>query len=421
MNSFLDNFQPTIVQFSDDPCVPLSCRGRYMLCINITGIKWFEENFLKLEIGGLIEGEALGPSLLMLEDSGANKLDVPRVYVPINEDLVKSDALLGKFLISGLTDNLVYAEGIEYFRPGQDYYVNETLYKWIVRKEDHQGNLVAPIDEENDDIVLPDYLVYDDKTETCSLSDAFNELTDEEKKTKNFKYFLNKNKMIGMKFSDDELENLASTFFKYVLEYTMIEDSARTIYPNNGYDAVMKYFANFKSDAATVLLQTIFNQDIVDDNANDNVTYKCNSCSNTITSMSGSSTIEEKSCYEKYKDAMDIWLSSMLASIDYYNDWFMIRECDSKYANYDLIDILIDLLKSAIGYNHYPMSEKSKKKYGCSCPSLDSSYDDESDCNKNILMNYIKVLEWTKKCELKQNTNKIRVYGKEFATLLSKY
>lgn len=418
--SFFSKFQPTIVQLSDDVCIPKSLRNQYMVCLNALGIKWFEENFISLEVGGLVEGESLGPKLLMLEDSGANKIDVPRIYVPITSKIVSDDDLLGVFSIQALTKNVVYAEGIENFRPGVDYYVNETLYKWLTRKEDHIGNGIQSIAEENDDIVLPDYLVYDSKSDKYTISDYFLELTDLESHTTDLKFFYNKNKVMQLQFSGDELDNLPQTFFKIILEYTMILDKKRQVSPNNGYDAVMNYFANFKSDAATTLLQTIFNTNIIeDDSTSTTTTYKCNSCNNTSVSLLGNSDIDTKSCYEKYKDAMDLWLSEMLSNIDYYNDWFMMTEADAKYSNYDMIDLLIELLKSLIEYNHYPVSSESKK-YNCNCPSLDSSYND-NECYSNAVKNYILVLEWIKKCEIVQNKNKIKVYGKEFAELLKKY
>ena len=89
--SFLNNFQPFVVKFIDDICIPKSCRGKYLLCINAMGIKWFEENYITLEYGdGFVEGEVLGPKYLMLEDSGANKFDMPRIYVPITQELLSN-------------------------------------------------------------------------------------------------------------------------------------------------------------------------------------------------------------------------------------------------------------------------------------------------------------------------------------------
>lgn len=418
--NFYSQFQPKIVQFSDDQCLPLCCREKYMICISVLGIKWFEENYLSLEIGDLIEGEHLGPQLLMLEDSGSNKIDVPRIYVPITDKIVKNDDVLGTFYIKALTDNKIYGDGTKDFRPGLDYYVNNTLYKWLTRKEDHVGNHIHPIIEENDDIVLPDYLSYDSSTDTYKISDYFIELSDTESKTNNLTYFYNKNKLSNLEYSEEDVSFLPHTFFSIILEYTMIEQSKRSTVPNNGYDACMNYYANYKSDAATVLLQTIMNTDIVEDNNTNSTKYRCNTCTNTLTSLNNSDSIYEKSCYEKYKEAMAIWLKQMLSSLDYYNDWFMIEEADQKYPNFDMIDALIKLLNAVLEYGLWPASADTSVKYGCSCPKLDSSYK-EDDCNKNIVSNYIKVLEWIKKCEMKQNTNKIKVYGKQFAELLSKY
>lgn len=417
---FFRKFQPSIVQLSDDICIPKSLRNQYMICLNTLGIKWFDENFISLEVGGLIEGESLGPAMLMLEDSGANKIDVPRIYIPINKCIARNDDIVGDFYIQGLTNNLVYAEGIRDFRPGADYYVNETLYKWLTRKEDHVGNGTQSISEENDDIVLPDYLVYDRKTDKYSISDSFVELTDLEASTTDLNFFYNKNKISQLQFSEDDLDNLPQTFFNIILEYTLISNDRRNVSPSNAYEAVMRYYANYKSDAATALLQTIFNTNIIEESSNSKSTaYTCNSCSNSSSSILGSLDIDTKSCYEKYQDAMDIWLTEMLSSIDYYNDWFMMTEADTKYANYDMIDLLIKLLESLVEYNHYPVSSENKK-YNCNCPSLDSSYDD-NECYANAVKNYILVLQWIKKCELTQNKNKIKVYGKDFAELLKKY
>ena len=111
---------------------------------------------------GFVEGEVLGPKYLMLEDSGANKFDMPRIYVPITKELLSnSTSELGKFLIKALTDNRVYGTGIEGFRPSKEYYLNETLYKWCTRTKDHTGNDIQSLAEEDDDIYLPDYLFYD--------------------------------------------------------------------------------------------------------------------------------------------------------------------------------------------------------------------------------------------------------------------
>lgn len=418
MSNLLSNIQPVILHLSSDVCIPKSLRDKYVVCLYGLGITWFEENFISLEVGGLIEGEDLGPAMLMLEDSDANKLDVPRIYIPIVEGL--DEGLISKFWLKGLSNNDTYSTGLPGFRPGKDYYVNQTMYTWLTRKTDHKGNGIQAISEENDDIILPDYLDYDYQSETYSISKYFEDLSLEEKKTTDLSYFLNKNKISSLSFSEEELASLPQTFFKIILEYTLISQERRALYPNNGYEAVMNYFANYKSDAATVLLQTIFNSAIVSDvDTSTTKSYTCNSCTNTVTTTTSSFDPTTATCYEKYQNAMDIWLEEMLANINYYNEWFMNVIGSEKYSNSDMIDLLVQLLEAAIEYNSWPTTSTTKK-YNCNCPSLDSSYTDD-ECNKNILKNYIKVLEWVKECKLLQNKNKIKVYGKEFASLLEKY
>lgn len=422
MNSFLDNFQPFIVHFIDDICIPKDCRGQYMLCVNAMGIKWFEENYIKLEFGNssFLEGEALGPKYLMLEDGDANKLDVPRIYIPITRELSQSDAVLGQFLIKALTHEEVYGEGIEGFRPSKDYYVNETLYKYLRRETDHEGNDIQSLIEEDDDIYLPDYLYYDPKNETCGITNYFEELDENEKKSRDFAFFYRKNEIGKLKFSEYDFEFLPSTFFRIVLQYTTIGDGERMASPGNVYDAVQKYWANHKSDEATALLQTIMQTPAKSASDASPTLSSCNSCSNTILNGTSSSSIGEKTCYQKYQDAMEEWLKIMLAdATGYYNRWMMETQSDMKFPNFDMIDLLIQLLNEYLEYGKFPQ-DYTVSDFNCNCPSLDSSYGSDT-CSRSTVMNYIKVLEWVKKCETIKNKNKIKVYGKEFAEFLLKF
>lgn len=419
MNSFLDNFQPFIVHLVDDLCIPKSCRGQYMLCVNAMGIKWFEENFIKMEFGdSLLEGEGLGPKYLMLEDSGSNKFDMPRIYIPITLELANNDAKLGEFLIKALTDEKVYADGINGFRSSKDFYVNETLYKYLTRDKDHIGDDIQSITEENDDIYLPDYLFYDRVTDTAKVdSNYFLDLDDDEKRSRDLSFFYRKNEISKLKFTSYDFDFLPQTFFRLVLQYTKISDTSKMLSPNNVYDAVQNYWANHKSDEATRLLQTIMQTPVKGSSDVTPTLNTCNSCTNTLSSSS--SSIMEKTCYEKYVSAMDEWLSVMLGDVNYNLSWMMETQSDMKFPNFDLIDLLIQLLKEYIEYGKFPKSEEVKN-FQCDCPSLDSSYSSD-ECTKNTILNYIKVLEWTKKCELAKNKNKTKVYGQELAKLFQKF
>lgn len=420
MNSFLDNFQPFIVHFIDDICIPKDCRGQYMLCVNAMGIKWFEENYIKLEFGNssFLGGEVLGPKYLMLEDSDSNKFDMPRIYIPITRELSNDDSKLGEFLIKALTDESLYGSGIDGFRPSKEYYVNETLYKYLRRITDHLGNDINPIIEEDDDIYLPDYLSYDRINDKPIVTDYFLELEDDEKRSRDLGFFFRKNEISKLKFNSYDFDFLPQTFFRLVLQYTKIGDARRMVSPNNVYDAVQKYWANHKSDDATTLLQVIM-QTPAKSSSDVSPTLSCNSCLNTSTSNGYSSSIIEKSCYEKYKDAMDEWLSIMLSDINYNLDWTYEVQSDMKFPNFDLIDLLSQLLKEYIEYGKFPKVEEQRNG-SCDCPSLDSSYSSD-ECDKNTILNYIKVLEWSKRCELTKNKNKVKVYGKEFASFLKKF
>lgn len=420
MNSFLDNFQPFIVHFIDDICIPKDCRGQYMLCVNAMGIKWFEENYIKLEFGNssFLGGEVLGPKYLMLEDSDSNKFDMPRIYIPISRELSNDDSKLGEFLIKALTDESLYGSGIDGFRPSKEYYVNETLYKYLRRTTDHLGNDINSLIEEDDDIYLPDYLSYDRINDKPLVTDYFLELEDDEKRSRDLSFFFRKNEISKLKFNSYDFDFLPQTFFRLVLQYTKIGDAKRIVSPNNVYDAVQKYWANHKSDDATTLLQVIM-QTPAKSTSDISPTLSCNSCLNTSTSNGYSSSIIEKSCYEKYKDAMEEWLSIMLSDINYNLDWMYEEQSDMKFPNFDLIDLLIQLLKEYIEYGKFPKVEEQRNG-SCDCPSLDSSYSSD-ECDKNAILNYIKVLEWSKRCELTKNKNKVKVYGKEFASFLKKF
>ena len=418
--SFLNIFQPFVVKFIDDACIPKSCRGKYLLCINAMGIKWFEENYIKLEYGdGFVEGEALGPKYLMLEDSGNNKFDMPRIYVPITKELISNDTSeLGKFLIKALTNNSIYGTGIESFRPSKEYYLNETLYKWCTKTKDNTYNSIQPLVEEDDDIYLPDYLFYDKENGRPKITSYFEELSANEKKSIDLNFFFNKNEISDLKFTEDDFYFFLQTFFKIILKYTAISEESKQTVPNNVYDIVQKYFANHKSDEATKLLQTIMNTS-TDGTDLPSTISTCNPCTNQYNLLNGNPNITEKTCLEKYKDAMNSWLKIMLGDLVYYHSWMTVNENNVKYPNYDLIDLLIEFLNEYIKYDNF-QSKEQKTTTNFGCPSLDSSYND-SKCIKNTIMNYIKVLEWVKKCETVKNRNKIKVYGKDFANYLLTY
>ena len=416
MSNFLSYFQPTIVKFANDSCIPKSLQGHYALNINAMGIDWFKENFILYELdnGQTLLGVKDGIEFnLLLEDSGANKFDIPRMYIVLDEKY--SEDKLGEFVIKVLSNSEMYGDGIKEFRPGYQYYVNETLYGYLRAKTDHNGQLKTPIISENLDIVLPNYLV--ESSDSCKISDYFEELSDSEKKSNNISWFVKKNALAELAYSESELKDFTTTFCKIILNNTEINSEDKITSTNQIYKKVLEYWSNGGYDEAAIALQQILSTK--SKTTPEYTTATCNSCYNT-TSTSSSSSIDTTSCYDLYIEAMKQWLQDMLASTDFYNDWFMVTEDDEKSPNDSLIDAEINLIQSLLDSGlTIGTSDTSTTKTSCGCPSLDSSYSDDS-CNRNILMNYIKVLQWVKSCQISANKNKIKVYGGEFGELLTK-
>ena len=402
MSSFLIYFQPAILRLSNDVCIPKSIQNKYVLNINAMGISWFEENFILTEDGNGNKYLGVNESTndrLLLESSGNSKFDLPRIYVVLNDDF--NDNLLLTFVATALSKPETYGQGITGFRPGKDYYVNETLKYWLGR------NLIG---ENNADYVLPNYLVQDDNT--MKMSEYFQELPENEVNSIDIKRFIKKNAILSLSFDEDKLRNFASTFFDCILKYTPITSENKLLPRNQIYNRIMEYYRDGKSDDTTISLQLILGTKakVAEQWMTD--TSSCNTCFNTSDSPSSSL---QPTCLALYTGAMEDWIKEMLADTDFYKDWMFITDGDNTYPNVSLIDLLITLIQDYIK-SGFPLSKQTDDIVNCnSCPSLDS----RDECNKNIMLNYIKVLEWTKACQLKQNKNKIKVYGQEFAQLLN--
>lgn len=378
-------------------------------------IDWFQENFIMYELGdgqallGIKDGFGIN---LLLEDSNSNRFDIPRIYVVLDEKY--SEDKLGEFIIKVLSNPEMYGDGIKGFRPGCQYYVNKTLYGYLRTKTDYNGQLKAPIIEENLDIVLPNYLVED--SNSCRISDYFMELSDNEKKSNNVDWFIKKNALIELKYSEDELKNFTQTFCKIILAGTQISPEDRITSENQIYKKVLEYWSTGYDQALTNIQLILSTKSKT---SPEYTTTTCNSCFNT-TSTTTSSSIDTTSCYDLYIGAMKQWLQDMLADTNFYNDWFMDTLDNTKYPNISLIDTEITLIQSLLDSGLYiGTTDTTTTKTSCNCPSLDSSYDDDT-CNRNILMNYIKVLQWVRNCQISANRNKIKIYGSEFGKLLTK-
>ena len=134
MSSFLTYFQPSILRLYDDICIPKSLQNKYVLNINAIGISQFEKNFLVAETDDgqtylFANNSLFDNGALLLESSGTNKFDVPRIYIVLDDDY--DDNLVAQFTAKALTIPETYGNGITGFMPGKYFYINTTLYYWL--------------------------------------------------------------------------------------------------------------------------------------------------------------------------------------------------------------------------------------------------------------------------------------------------
>ena len=142
----------------------------------------------------------------------------------------------------------------------------------------------------------------------------------------NISYFIYKNNFTDNIFSDDELDNLNSTFMKIIQTYSDMYgnaiDSLDFVYQN-----VIDYYANGQYDDAIILMNSIFNTQLT---TSVTTNCGCNSQSDCTSVSSGTSTIntgtdlvslDTATCADKYKAAMYQWLIQMLSDINFYCNW----------------------------------------------------------------------------------------------------
>ena len=405
MNKFFEYIQPTIVRASYDEELPENVRGRYFINFNVFGIKYFEENYI------LTENSNNFQYLLLKENLGVFKLedltetfetesivDIPRIYIDITDKFVNDDTNLFKsFVYQAFLENAIWAEGIDDFLCGQDYYVNYTLYNYLA--------LTDKLAVADFGCRLPNYLD-ENGFRTKYWMDLSN---DPYKDYTNLDYFNEKNKLLTNTFSEDELNNFYSTFCGLILKHTKISDETRASGNNPIYDLVLHYYANFKndsgSDAIAMILGSLY--------SNSSTTSSGCGCNTLIGGET--TTVTNQSCYDLYKQAMATWLKTMLGDIQFYKDWFTIFSGTNTLPNDVLVDNLVTLITEFLASHPVLSFGLNVTAYNSTCPTVSYSM---SDCNKAIMNNYLKVLEYNKKNELDKNKNKIKLYGEQFGELL---
>lgn len=312
--------------------------------------------------------------------------------------------------------------GIDDFMPGVDYFVSRSLGDYIGLDEVY---------------IMPNYTIDTGSTLIQNTND-YTDLSDTNNKDfTNIWYFINKNDFLDYEFTEDELNNLYSTFFEIILDNTTFTDY---IYGTNAiYKHVMDFYKSFMNDDAVTLMNLILGSNY---SVNINSTTSCGCSSGNsaggqcavlngynMSDSSNSLTLNQQinydtmSCVDKYINAMFEYLKMMLSDKNYYCDWmYLENDALDKVPNDILIDKLINLLTQLLnsGYNLNNLNEDNNN-CGCHtrkhCP--DRNNGNKTSCaNENIILNYIKVLNWIKNDEVANNINKIYIYGKQFAEIL---
>ena len=404
--SFFNYIQPTIVKLNDNAANPEQLRNHYLINMNVVGVPYFFEMFLLVKNGSNYEYMLTNKNEKIRLTDNIEQIDIPRIYLAITDKLTVDDTYFREWLSLSLMDNAVYYNGTDNFVPGVDYWLNKTAYDALLIQEEK-------VCEPDTSKLLHDYL--DGYYEVTQYWDA---LPDKLRFYSNFRYFQNKNESIETnQYSEDELDNLYSTFCKIILDQTTITDSQLSETTNNIYRRVLEYYKGFMSDCASagisVILGTSFSS--LPEYAKTN-SCGCGGKSTTSTSLSQATSTE--SCASLYSNAMTEYLKKMLGDTEFYKDWMWIDNNDHYFSNDGLIDNLITLLEEfeAIGYDL--SFTESRPIYWCNCGNTIGS--DADNCNHETIQNYIKVLNWVKNGQIDENTNKIRVYGGKFAELLPK-
>jgi hypothetical protein len=226
----------------------------------------------------------------------------------------------------------------------------------------------------------------------------------------NVDYFNEKNNLLTNTFSEDELNDFYSNFCKLILKYTRITPEMLSTGNNPIYKLVLDYYANYQSDCASNAIGLILNSMY-----GTTTTTGCG-CNNTNTKNGTITTTQ--TCGELYTNAMSLYLKQMLSDTEFYQDWFMIYETDTDYIPNDILtENLTRFINEFVAMQHSLTFIKSGYKRNCDCPVITM---DESNCNYQIIANYIKVIEYAANDVVKPNTNKIKIFGGQFAELLPK-
>ena len=408
--NFYNYIQPSIIKCGDTENIPENLRNKFMININAMSIRWFVDNYM------LIEDPATGTYMYMITDDGeklrlgekeddSRVLDIPRAYIVLTDEFITNQTNFRDWIIASFADPATFGKGTENFKIGIDYYINRTLYDYLKDKEEQS---VGELDE---NVVMPNYL-----NDGFNITEDYLLLDDSTISYNNYKYFYLKNKLSELTYSEDELNNLYSTFFSIIMFYAVVSENDILKTNNQIYKKVIEYYKNFQFDDTLVSLELLLNNKV-----NKIVPeYLASCCSNSQQNSSNTkSQYTTISCSDIYKNSMYEYLLDMLSDVEFYKDWMYIENPEGeKIANDSLIEALITLLKEfeEVGYD---LSFANKYLIHGNC-CKDNQYTINNEKNHTIIQNYIKVLQYVLSGCIDDNSNKISVYGRKFAELLPK-
>ena len=405
--NFYNYIQPSIIKCGDTENIPENLRNKFMININAMSIRWFVDNYM------LIEDPDTGTYMYMITDEGeklrlnekeedSRVLDIPRAYIVLTDEFITNQTNFRDWIIASFADPATFGKGTDNFKIGIDYYINRTLYDYLKEKEEQS---VGDLDE---NVVMPNYL-----NDGFNITEDYLLLDDNTISYNNYKYFYLKNKLSELTYSEDELNNLYSTFFSIIMFYAVVSENDILKTNNQIYKKVIEYYKNFQFDDTLVSLELLLNNKI-----NKIVPeYLASCCSNN--QQNSQSQYTPISCSDIYRNSMYEYLLDMLSDVEFYKDWMYIENPEGeKIANDSLIEALIRLLKEfeEVGYD---LSFANKYLIHGNC-CKDNQYTINNEKNHTIIQNYIRVLQYVLSGCIDDNSNKISVYGRKFAELLPK-
>lgn len=391
--------------------------------------------------------------------------DLPRIYLNL-DSIVNNKGFMDLFLQFSLEDHIPYnwltlLFGIDGFRPGEDYWFNNTIQHFCHYGIDEDTNKVYTImrlDDDpqqfsrdpkyvcidfdgaeydrqtsNGDVITfwledqivkqlnvqhlsedcnkPNYLIYTQKGYTVDTY-YWETIGTNNKDLDNINYFYRRNIVIESDYTEDEINNFYSTFCKVILNAADGRgiQNADTL-KNQIYKAVLEFWANGGTDETNIGLNLILNSNF----GTTKVDMQCG-CQANNNNGNLSFTYSNETCADLYKNAMTTYLKTMLGDLEFYKDWFVDLSVDGTDCYMD--EVLIDSLEKLINALEtlgYDISFQTNE--GQLCPNISF---DKNKCNYGILDNYIQVLEWVRNQETAENKNKIKVYGEAFGELLPK-